>query len=86
MSLRTRGQLRAARALLGWPQDRLASEAGVSSATIKRLEPGEGALQVRLETLERLERALQHAGIQFIAENGGGPGVRLKAAAEPPRG
>lgn len=74
----TRSQLRAARALLGWSQDRLSEASGVSLPTIKRLEPGEGFLQTRVETLNKLQVALEEAGVLFIAENGEGPGVRLK--------
>jgi hypothetical protein len=33
---------------------------------------------VRLDTLQKLQRALEAAGVEFIAENGGGAGVRLK--------
>ncbi|BAU89659.1 XRE family transcriptional regulator [Methylorubrum populi] len=74
----TRSQLRAARALLGWSQDRLSEASGVSLPTIKRLEPGEGSLQTRVETLNKLQTALEAAGVLFIGENGEGPGVRLK--------
>ncbi|WP_458441625.1 helix-turn-helix domain-containing protein [Methylorubrum extorquens] len=74
----TRSQLRAARALLGWSQDRLSEASGVSLPTIKRLEPGEGSLQTRVDTLNKLQAALEAAGVLFIAENGEGPGVRLR--------
>jgi transcriptional regulator with XRE-family HTH domain len=77
-----RSQLRAARALLSWSQERLAEASGVSLATIKRLEPGEGILATKVETMEKLRRALESAGVEFIAENGGGPGVRLKKTAK----
>ncbi|CAO4141534.1 helix-turn-helix domain-containing protein [Methylorubrum aminovorans] len=76
----TRSQLRAARALLGWSQDRLSEASGVSLPTIKRLEPGEGSLQTRVDTLSKLQAALEAAGVLFIAENGEGPGVRLRKA------
>jgi predicted transcriptional regulator len=70
-------QIKAARALLGWSQDDLAKHAGVSVPTIKRLEAVEGDIGGRAETRESLVAALQRAGIEFIAENGGGLGVRL---------
>jgi transcriptional regulator with XRE-family HTH domain len=73
--------LRAARALLAWSQERLAAESGVSLPTIKRLEPGEGALATTVATLERLQRALEDAGVEFT--NGGGAGVRLRKAQLP---
>ena len=66
VSLRTKGQLRGARAILGWSQEELARASGVSLPTIKRLEPGDGALQVRLDTLSRIEKALSEAGIEFV--------------------
>ncbi|WP_072071626.1 helix-turn-helix domain-containing protein [Rhodovulum sulfidophilum] len=53
----------------------LAEAAGVSTNTITRLEKGE-ALKPR--TLEAIQSALESAGVEFIPENGGGPGVRLR--------
>ena len=74
----TAAQLRAARAMLGWMQSRLANASGVSLPTIKRIEPGNGPLPVRASTAKALTKALERAGVEFIAENGGGPGVRLR--------
>jgi transcriptional regulator with XRE-family HTH domain len=71
-------QIKAARALLGWSQGDLARAADVSVPTIKRLEASEGLLGGRSETGEKIQKALQAAGVEFIAENGGGPGVRLR--------
>lgn len=71
-------QVKAARALLGWSQGDLARESGVSDPTIKRLEAGDGALGGRNETGDKIRSALEAAGVEFIAENGGGAGVRLK--------
>jgi predicted transcriptional regulator len=71
-------QLKAARALLAWSQERLAAEAGVSIPTIKRLEAQDGPLGGRSETGARIRSALEKGGVQFIDENGGGPGVRLR--------
>jgi len=73
-------QVKAARALLDWSQEELALGAGVSLPTIKRLEATDGPLGGRSETGEKIQRALQGAGIEFIDENGGGPGVRLRKA------
>jgi len=55
----------------------LAAAADVSIPTIKRLEAQDGALGGRHETGNKIRLALQTAGIEFIDENGGGPGVRL---------
>jgi transcriptional regulator with XRE-family HTH domain len=71
-------QIKAARALLGWSQDELAAAAAISIPTIKRLEAGDGPLGGRRETGDQICNALQLAGIEFIAENGGGAGVRLR--------
>jgi transcriptional regulator with XRE-family HTH domain len=71
-------QIKAARALLGWSQEQLALASDVSIPTIKRLESQEGFLGGRAETGAKIETALRRAGVEFIEENGGGPGVRLK--------
>jgi transcriptional regulator with XRE-family HTH domain len=76
MSLSTIQQLRGARAMLGWKQIDLADRSGVSLASIKRLESGNGPLAIRLDTLQKLQSALEAAGVEFIPPNGGGPGVR----------
>jgi transcriptional regulator with XRE-family HTH domain len=75
----TAEQVRAARALLRWDQSVLADRAGVSVETIKRLERMDGPLlETRSSTLAAIEQALMAAGVVFIAENGDGPGARLK--------
>ena len=74
----TSEQVRAARALLRWEQADLAAASLVSIPTIKRLEAKPGFVQVQPRTAHALVRALEEAGLEFISENGGGPGVRLK--------
>ncbi|TLG77890.1 helix-turn-helix transcriptional regulator [Methylocystis sp. B8] len=69
-------QLRGARGLLGWSQSQLAEAAGLSLPTIKRTELE--TVNVSVDAREKLRAALEKAGVEFIAENGGGPGVRLK--------
>jgi transcriptional regulator with XRE-family HTH domain len=71
-------QLKAARALAGWDQQQLADAAGVAVNTVRRIEALDGPLQANVSTLRKLQGALEAAGIVFIAENGGGPGVRLR--------
>jgi len=71
-------QIKAARALLAWSQSDLAKSSGVSVPTIARLESTDGEVGGRAETGERIRSALEKAGVEFIEENGGGPGVRLK--------
>ncbi|YCI06318.1 helix-turn-helix domain-containing protein (plasmid) [Ensifer sp. D2-11] len=68
-------QCKLARVALGWGVLELAKAANVSTQTITRLERGD---QLRASTLERVQRVLEDAGIEFIPENGGGVGVRFK--------
>jgi predicted transcriptional regulator len=70
-------QLRAARGLLGWSQSELAARAELSLPTVKRVETGTGP-RVSEIARTKLRRALESAGVVFIDENGGGPGVRLR--------
>jgi transcriptional regulator with XRE-family HTH domain len=74
-------QMKAARALLGWSQSDLARNSGISEPTVKRLEAAEGEVGGRTETGDKLRSALEAGGVEFIAENGGGAGVRLKSSA-----
>jgi transcriptional regulator with XRE-family HTH domain len=71
-------QIKAARALLAWSQEQLADAAGVSIPTIKRLEAQDGPLGGRSGTAEKIRTTLENAGVHFVKENGGGPGVRLR--------
>jgi len=74
----TAEQIRAARALLRMEQKDLAERSGVSLPSIKRLEQMNGALTAtRVSTVEAIKTALETAGVTFIAQNGGGAGVRL---------
>ena len=67
-------QSKMARIALGWGVRELADKAGKSPTTIAKLERGE---ELRPETVAEIRAALEKAGVEFIAENGGGPGVRL---------
>ncbi len=69
--------IRAARALLRWEQRDLESASSVSLPTIKRLKSKPGIMAAHTTTLLALKKALEAAGVEFIDENGGGPGVRL---------
>jgi predicted transcriptional regulator len=71
-------QIKAARALLGWSQEDLAQHSLISEPTIARLESADGQIAGRPSTAENIKAALEKAGIEFIAENGGGVGVRLR--------
>ncbi|MBX5454499.1 MAG: helix-turn-helix transcriptional regulator [Acidobacteriia bacterium] len=76
-------QLRAARALLGIDQKKLAELCGLSVPTIQRMEASEGVIRGTVDSLTKLVDALAAAGIELIGEgevsSGGGRGVRLKA-------
>ncbi|RWE78182.1 MAG: XRE family transcriptional regulator [Mesorhizobium sp.] len=67
-------QCRMARAALGWGVRELAEAAQVATQTVTRLEQGD---RLKPKTLQAVRAAFEAAGIEFIAENGGGPGVRL---------
>ena len=69
-------QCRAARALIGWSQDKLATESRVAKATIANFEANRRAPYDR--TLADLSATLEKAGVEFIPENGGGAGVRMR--------
>jgi transcriptional regulator with XRE-family HTH domain len=68
-------QIKMARAAVGWGVRDLAEKAGVTANTVTRIENGADAKQ---STMDKLQQALESAGIEFIDENGGGPGVRLR--------
>ena len=74
----TSEQVRAARALLRWEQRDLAEASGISLPSVKRLETQPGALAAQERTIMELRKALERAGVEFISENGGGSGVRLR--------
>lgn len=69
-------QVRAARGLIGWSQGKLAAAASVGLSTIADFE--RGARVPIGNNLAAIQRALEAAGVEFIAENGGGAGVRLR--------
>jgi len=77
-------QLRAARALLGIDQRKLADLSGLSVPTIQRMEASDGVIRGNVDSLTKLVGALDAAGIELIAEGAatspGGRGVRFKAA------
>jgi transcriptional regulator with XRE-family HTH domain len=78
----TAAQLRAARALTGLDQRRLAELAGLSVPTIQRMEASEGVIRGNVDSLMKLIEALNAVGIELIGEGAasqaGGRGVRLK--------
>lgn len=73
-------QCRAARALIEWSQSDLSSSASVGLSTIKSFEAG--STRPMKNNISAIQRSLEEAGVIFIAENGEGPGVRLKKQQE----
>lgn len=69
-------QCRAGRALLDMTQSELGAAAGLGLSTVVDFE--RGRRQVSLEAKAALRNALEEAGIEFVSENGGGQGVRLR--------
>jgi transcriptional regulator with XRE-family HTH domain len=69
-------QCRAARGLLGWSQADLSRASQTATKTIADFERGARAPYER--TLDDIQAALEKAGVEFIPENGGGAGVRMK--------
>lgn len=78
----TAGQLKAARALLGIDQRKLAALADLSLPTIQRMEASEGVVRGNVESLTKLITAMNEAGVELIgdgaASQSGGRGVRLR--------
>ena len=74
----TSRQIRAARGLLRWSAEDLAREAALGLATIRRAEGADNETSMTMANDLAVRRALESAGVEFIDENGGGPGVRLR--------
>jgi len=86
MSVRplTSAQIRAARSLIRWSADDLALRSSVSVATIRRAELRDEETAMTVANDLAVRRALENAGVEFIDENGGGPGVRRACSARTP--
>jgi predicted transcriptional regulator len=69
-------QLRAARSMIGWTREDLADASGATTRNLARIEAGE--IKPRPRTVAAIRSALEAAGVEFIPENGGGAGVRLR--------
>ncbi len=80
--MRFTAQLSAARGLVGLSQSQLAEISGVALSTIRRMESSEVRLRGNAQSIWKVQKALEDAGVVFIDENGGGPGVRLKDRVE----
>jgi hypothetical protein len=78
----TSAQLRAARALVRWRAEDLARVSSVGVATIRRAELTDDETSMTAANDLAVRRALEEAGVEFVDENGGGPGVRLRKSAK----
>jgi hypothetical protein len=74
----TSAQIRAARALIRWSAQELATKTEVGVTTIRRAELTASETKLTRVNDQAIRRVLEAAGVEFIDENGGGPGVRLK--------
>jgi hypothetical protein len=74
----TSSQIRAGRALLRWSADDLARASALGVNTIRRAELAQNETSMTAVNDMAVRRALESAGVEFIDENGGGPGVRLR--------
>ncbi len=82
LSTMTGRQIRAARALLDWRAEILAEAARVGINTIRRAEADDGPVRMTAANAHAVKQAFEAAGVEFIAENGGGAGVRMRKAEE----
>ncbi|MBX9911454.1 MAG: helix-turn-helix domain-containing protein [Beijerinckiaceae bacterium] len=71
-------QIAAARALIGMSQAELATQSSISVPTLRRMEASVGAVSGLANNVSAVRSALEAAGAIFVAENGEGPGVRLR--------
>jgi hypothetical protein len=78
-------QIRAGRALVRWSAIDLARESAVGVTTIRRAELSEAETSMTAANDLAIKRALESAGVEFIDENGGGPGVRIRTRQRPKR-
>nr|WP_205666107.1 helix-turn-helix domain-containing protein [Aquabacter cavernae] len=76
----TPAQCRAARGLIEWSQSELAAAANVGLSTLRNFEAGRSVPMAN--NMAAIRAALEAAGVKFIPQNGGGPGVRLNKIQE----
>jgi transcriptional regulator with XRE-family HTH domain len=74
----TSAQIRAARSLIRWSAEDLARQASLSVATIRRAELTQDETSMTTANDLAVRRALEAGGVEFIDENGGGSGVRVR--------
>lgn len=72
----TPAQCRAARALIDWTQPQLATAAGLGLSTVVDFE--KARRKISSDASSAIQRALEVAGVEFLGEDDGGAGVRLR--------
>ncbi len=80
MSMITGSQIRAARALLGWSQQKLADKSLLSETAILKLETQRA--DTRTSTVMKIRKSLENAGIEFVNRSDGTIGVLLKQSSK----
>ena len=73
----TSKQIRMSRAALGWSLENLANVSRVSVSTLKRIETEAGFRKATSANLSLIRKTLEEHGIEFVGDEGNGPGVRL---------
>lgn len=76
----TGAQIRMGRAAVRWSQTELAKRSGISMPTIRRMEAVDGPPPGTHRAVQRVQAALEAAGVVFLPENDEGPGVRWRRA------
>jgi len=74
----TSGQIKAARALVGWTARDLAANAEIGFSTLIRLESADGVPAGNIKTIDAVKKALEEAGVEFIGTPDSQAGVRWK--------
>ena len=75
----TSGQIKAARALIGWTARDLAAKAEIGFSTLIRLESADGVPSGNIKTIDAVKKALEDAGVEFIGTSESGAGVRWRS-------
>ena len=75
----TSGQIKAARALVGWTARDLAAKAEIGFSTLIRLESADGVPAGNIKTIDAVKKALEEVGIEFTGSPDSQAGVRWKA-------
>lgn len=74
----TSGQIKAARALVGWTARDLAAKAEIGFSTLIRLESADGVPAGNIKTIDAIKKALEEVGIEFTGSPDSQAGVRWK--------